>query len=163
MPPGSSAIRVAAADVNSSTNEVFRNAVLGGRPIRRDATLFATGGELVEFVRTTPNAIGIVGLSSLRGKDREVRVFALGTPGVSPDSTQPPGLFYSPVQANVYRRYYPITRPVFLYSREVLRDVGYGFIAYVTSATGQKLFLENGLVPVTMPVRLVELTSKEVK
>jgi phosphate transport system substrate-binding protein len=156
-------IIVAAGDVNSSTNEVFRNAVLQGRPILPEARLFTSSRELVDFVRTTPNAIGIVGLAWLRGYDRELRIFALGSPGGRPDSTQLPGQYYSPVQANVHRGYYPITRPVFIYSREVLRDVGYGFISYVTSATGQKIFLESGLVPVTMPVRLVEITSKEVK
>ena len=156
-------IEVAVGDVNSSMNEVFRTFVLKGRPIAAQARMFKTSREMLEFVRTVPNAIGIVGLAWLRGFDQDLRVFALGTPGFRPDSTQPPGLFYPPVQAYVYRRYYPITRPVFIYSREVIRDVGYGFISYATSATGQKMFLENGLVPVTMPVRLVELTSKEIR
>lgn len=157
-------IIVAAGDVNSSTNEVFRDTVMHGKPIRSDARLFGSSSDLIEFVRTTPNAVGIVGLAWLRGRDLEVRVFSLGRPGGEPpDSTQLPGQYYSPVQANVYRGYYPITRPVYLYSREVLRDVGYGFTAYASSATGQKIFLENGLVPVTMPVRLVEITSKEVQ
>jgi phosphate transport system substrate-binding protein len=156
-------VSVAAGGLNSGTNEVFRNTVMQGRPILPGARLFSSSDELVEFVRTTPQAIGIVGLAWLRGHERDVTVFALGTPGTRPDSSQAPGQYYSPVQANVYRGYYPITRPVFLYSREVIRDVGYGFVAYATSATGQKLFLENGLVPVTMPVRLVELTSKEIK
>jgi phosphate transport system substrate-binding protein len=163
--PGRSggAIVVAAGDVNSSTNEVFRDAALKGNPILPEATLFRSSRQLVDFVRTTPNAIGIVGLAWLKGYDREVRVFALGGPDFRPDSTLPAGQYYSPVQAHVYRGFYPLTRPVFLYSREVIRDVGYGFISYATSATGQKLFLENGLVPVTMPVRLVEITSKEIK
>jgi phosphate transport system substrate-binding protein len=156
-------IEIAAGDVNSSTNEVFRDVVLRGRPITDRARTFGTTRELLEFVRTTPRAIGIVGLAWLRGFDQEVRVFSLGTPGFRPDSTQQPGLFYPPVQAYVYRGYYPITRSVYIYSREVIRDVGYGFISYATSATGQKVFLENGLVPVTMPVRLVEITSKEIR
>jgi len=160
--PGES-ITVAAGDVNSSTNEVFRDAALHGKAIIPEARLFPSSKALVDFVRATPGAIGIVGLSWLRGYDKELRVFALGGPDFRPDSTQAAGQYYSPVQAHVYRGFYPLTRPVYLYSREVLRDVGYGFISYVTSATGQKLFLENGLVPVTMPVRLVEITSKEVQ
>ncbi len=157
------AITVAAGDLNSGTNETFRARVLQGRPITPAARLFGSTRELVAFVRDTPGAIGIAGIAWLRGSDADVTVFSLGTPGEAPDSTQVPGQYYAPVQANIYRGYYPITRPVMLYSREVLRDVGYGFIAYATSATGQKLVLEHGLVPVTMPVRLVEITSKEVK
>lgn len=160
---GGKGIVLAVGEINSSTNEVFRSLALGGRDFGGDVRRFATSRELVDFVRSAPHAIGISGLAWLRGYDRDLRVFALGRPGFSPDSTQPPGRFYTPVQAHVHRGYYPLTRPVFVYSREVIRDVGYGFISYITSASGQKLFLNNGLVPATMPVRLVEITSKEVR
>jgi hypothetical protein len=50
-----------------------------------------------------------------------------------------------------------------MYSRDVNPDVSVGFISFVSSAPGQKIVLNNGLVPVTMPVRLVQLTSEQVK
>jgi len=152
-----------AGDVNSSTNEVFRNRVLSGKPFASSVTVFSTSEKLIQFVKDNPNAIGIVGLSWLQGNEDELRIFALGTPGARPDSTEPEGRYYPPVQAHVYRGYYPITRPVYIYTRQIVRDVGYGFISYVAGPAGQKLFLNHGLVPATMPVRLVELTSKEVR
>jgi phosphate transport system substrate-binding protein len=63
----------------------------------------------------------------------------------------------------VYLGYYPITTPVYIYSREVERDLGDGFIAFVTSVAGQKVVQAGGLVPATMPVRLVQLTSRQVQ
>jgi phosphate transport system substrate-binding protein len=88
---------------------------------------------------------------------------ALGDPKTRPDSTQPVGKYYSPAQAYVHLNYYPVTKPIYIYTREVVRHVGIGFISFVNSGPGQKIFLNNGLVPVTMPVRIVELTSHQVK
>ena len=155
-------IDLAVGDVNSSTNEVFRTLALKGRPITPSATPFEASDGLIDYVRDRPDALGIVGLAWLHGREADVAVVALGTPGFRPDTTEPPGRFYLPLQAHLHRRYYPLTRTLTCYNREVLRDVGYGFISYLTSATGQKLFLNNGLVPKTMPVRLIETTSKEV-
>ena len=156
-------IDVAICGLNSSTNEIFQSAILEGNPFTLTATRFDSSQKLVEYVLNNPNAIGIVGLSWLKGHDQELTVAGLGDPNGRPDSTQPVGRFYPPLQAHVYRKYYPITTPVYIYTREILMDVGLGFIAYVGSIQGQKIFQEQGLVPATMPIRLVETISQPVK
>ena len=158
-------IEIAIGNVNSSTNEVFRTVILKGKQFTAEATPFSSSKRLVEFVRDAGNAIGIVGLGWLRGgMDQQVRVVAVGDPNSRPDSTRPMGEFYRPYQAYIYRNYYPIARPLYIYTRELSNlTVGYGFIAYLTSAQGQQVFLNNGLVPVTMPVRIVNITSEQVK
>ena len=157
-------IDVAIGNVNSSTNEYFSTTVLKGRKFSTDATSFSSSQRLVEFVRNSPNAIGIVGLSWIRGLDEELTVVGLGDPSTRPDSTQPVGKFYRPFQAYMYKGYYPLITPLYMYTRELSNlTVGYGFIAHVTSAPGQQIFLSNGLVPTTMPVRIVNLTSQQVK
>jgi phosphate transport system substrate-binding protein len=156
-------IELVIGGINSSTNEVFRDSVLRGRPIAASATPFSSTPRLLEYVRKVPNAIGIAGISWLRGHEGDVTILGLGNPDGRPDTTQPVGKFYRPHQAYIYKKYYPLVRTVYMYTREVQRDVGLGFISYVTSAEGQKVFLNNGLVPVTMPVRIVNLTSEQVK
>jgi phosphate transport system substrate-binding protein len=79
-----------------------------------------------------------------------------------PDSTFAPGEYYSPHPAYVYQGYYPVIAPVYVYTRNIEQDVSMGFIAFLTSAAGQKVFQKDGLVPATMPVRLVHLTSQQV-
>lgn len=155
-------IDVVIGDINSSTNEVFRNRIMGEKPFSSAAIRMSSSKELIQYVQKTPAAIGIVGLNWLQGYQDEVSACKVGDPNSRPDTTQVMGQYYSPIQANVHRRYYPITRLVSLYTREVSRDVGLGFIAYVGDGKGQQIFLNNGLVPVTMPVRLVETTSKPV-
>jgi phosphate transport system substrate-binding protein len=149
--------------VNSSTNEIVRDVVLKGKAFALSATPMAESNRLLEYVEKTRGTLGIVGNNWLKGMESRVTVVALSIPGYVPDSTQSPGQSYSPAQAYVYKKYYPIITPVYMYTREVSPDIGLGFISFVTSAQGQKIILNSGLVPVTMPVRLVQLTSEQVK
>jgi phosphate transport system substrate-binding protein len=149
-------------DVNSSVNEVFRDRVMGGRPFASSVTPLAASARVIDEVAGVRGAIGIVGLSSLRGRDHEVAVCSVSDPRHRPDTLLVPGQYFSPAQAHVYRGYYPLTRPVMIYRREYRTDVGYGLISYIVSPPGQKIFLNNGLVPQTQPVRIVELTSQQV-
>lgn len=157
------AIDLVIAGRNSSINEVVRGVVMQGKDFSMAATPIDSSLARIEYVRSHRGAIGLVGTNWLRGMDKGLTIMALGTPGVRPDSTEPPGQYYSPAQAYVYKGWYPITTPVYIYSREVDRNVALGFISFVTSGPGQKVFLNNGLVPATMPVRLVNLTSQQVQ
>jgi phosphate transport system substrate-binding protein len=156
-------IDVAIGDINSSTNEVFKNKILKGKPFTPTAEKFPTSDSLIHYVQRNPNAIGIVGVNWLQAREDSLTVFSLGQPGSRPDSTEPFGRYYPPLQAHIYRQYYPLTRPVYVYSREHGYSLAAGFITYITSRFGQQLFLNQGLVPATMPVRLVETTSKQVQ
>jgi len=156
-------IDLVACGINSSSNEVFRTRMLEGRSIAMSASPMASSPEVFDYVRRSPAALGILDVSWLRGVASEVTVVSLGTPGMAPDSTQRPGAFYSPAQAYIYKQYYPITSPVYIYTRELTRDVSLGFISFVAGAEGQKVILNSGIVPVTMPVRLIHLTAEEVQ
>jgi phosphate transport system substrate-binding protein len=148
--------------INSSTNEVFGNVVLHGKEFDRAATSIDSSGKLVAYVGSHRNAIGIVGLNWVKSGGAAVSVLGVGTPGTRPDSTEPFGAFYPPLQAYVYQKYYALTTPIYIYSRSKTQDVSLGFISYVSSPPGQRIFLNNDLVPATQPVRLVSLTSEQV-
>lgn len=46
-------------------------------------------------------------------------------------------------------------------SKEAYTGLGAGFTAFVASERGQRIVLKFGLVPATMPVRLVEIINEE--
>jgi phosphate transport system substrate-binding protein len=156
-------IDVAVGGVNSSTNEVLRGLVLGGKKFALSASVIAGSGDLMEHIRSTRNALGVVNVAWLKGADQDFNVIALSRPGVAADSTQPVGKAYTPIQGYVYSGYYALSTPVNIYTRELNRDVSVGFISFANSVLGQKVFLNSGLVPVTMPVRLIHLSSEQVK
>ncbi len=149
-------------DVNSSTNEVFRTRVMGDRPFGLSVTPMKSTPDIVSHVLKHPDALGIVGIAWLKGFEDRLNIARIGGTTWAPDTSRAPGQYYSPAQAYVFQGYYPITTPVWIYTREASRDLGLGFISFATSAAGQKVLTKEGLVPVTMPVRLVQLTSEQV-
>ena len=155
-------VQLALCGPNSSTNEIVRTKILGGRQFSPAATHFSSSGEVVNFVKNNEGALGIVALSWLQSDADSVLMVRLGDPVNPPDSTQLPGTYYGPAQAHIYRNYYPLSTKSYIYNRELLRTVGLGFISFVNNIDGQKIVQKNGLVPATMPVRLVETTSTQV-
>ena len=149
-------------DVNSSTDEVFRTRILNGKPFGATITRIKSSEKLLGEVKRNPNAIGIMGLGWLHGHEQEVTVCRLGGGSYQPDTAVVRGQFFSPAQAHVLRRYYPMSREVFMYTREPRRDVSYGFIAYVKDKKGQQNFVNHGFVPAALPVRMVTTTSEKV-
>jgi phosphate transport system substrate-binding protein len=162
-PGGNSApIELVVGDINSSTNEVFRTALMGGRKFTLSAAPTQSSSTIVEYVAKTPNTLGIVGVAWLKGYDERVKIMEIGGPAYRPDTTHAAGQYFSPAQAYVFQGYYPLAAPVTMYSRAYARDLGLGFIAFVAGTMGQKIITREGLVPVTMPVRIVQLTSEQV-
>ncbi len=147
---------------DASTNEVFKDVILKGKEFSPAVTPMDSSAALVAYVGSHPDAIGIVGLNWLSSGAEDVAPVSIGTPGFRPDSTEPYGAFYPPGQYYVYKGYYPLTTPIYIYNRRQLQDVADGFIAYVSSPPGQRIFLNSNLVPATQPVRLVSLTSEQV-
>jgi phosphate transport system substrate-binding protein len=156
-------IDIVVGDVNSSTNEILRGLVLRGKKFALSASVMSGSSDLLEYVRKTRNAVGVVNVAWLNGVSHEYNVLGLSRPGVTPDSTQSPGKPYKPIQGYIFKGYYPLSTPVNIYTREQNRDLALGFISFTTSFQGQKIFQNSGLVPVTMPVRLIQLTSEQVK
>jgi len=155
-------VQLALGSGYSSTTQIVQEQVMHGGPFSPAALYFDTTPEVLNYVKQNENALGIVSLAWLQGTQEEVTVVALGEPGSSSDPGEPSGSFYKPFQAHVYRHYYPITTKVYFYNREIQKTVGLGLIAYTNNIQGQRIVQSSGLVPATIPVRLVETTSRQV-
>ena len=152
-------IELCLPDPNSANFEVVGMKVLHGARYAKPAKLAADSPGMLDLVSKMPNAIGMVGVNWLQAKKENVRVLELMDPA-APDSLDIKGQYFGPHPAHVYRGYYPIPRDVYIYSRTDNYGPAAGFLSFVASAPGQKIIVNNGLVPATMPVRLVELTRK---
>ncbi len=154
---------------NSGTVEFFKNRILGDEKFS-EAYPCTTMAHVYTFVRDNESAIGFISsnwLSSGPGllpgkkpapKALEVaEVDSTSMKYIDPNSF---GSYYYPYQAHVYRHYYPLTRPILFLSRDFEGGIASGFTSFAAGASGQKMFLNNGLVPATMPVRLVQLNNQ---
>jgi len=113
---------------------------------------------VVDYVSENKNALGLIGLEWISDKDdstsntflKRVRVMS-----VAGDSTH-----FKPYQAYLALKYYPLARKITILSREARAGLGNGFMAFFASERGQRIVLKAGLVPVTMPLRVVEIDRK---
>ncbi len=154
---------------NSGTLELFKDRILGAENFT-EAYPCTTMADVYTFVRGTRSAIGLVssnwlnsGPDLLPGKEPAPRALEIAEVDsaamkyINPDSY---GSYYYPHQAHIYRHYYPLTRPIYFLTRDLDDGPGAGFLTFAASASGQQIFLNNGLVPATMPVRLVQLNDQ---
>ncbi len=127
------------------------------------ATCFAVENnqEVINFVEKNKNAIGVISVNWISDREdtvtvhflKRVKVIGISSPGnVNPDAT-----FYQPYQAYVAEGFYPFTREVYCINRQSYTGLAYGFNSFIAGPQGQLILLHAGLVPATMPVRLVEI------
>jgi phosphate transport system substrate-binding protein len=115
--------------------------------------------EVVDFVSRNKDALGIISTNWISDKDdslsmsfiRKVNVLAVSQKFVND------GSYYRPYQGSIYDKSYPFVREVYFISRETFAGLGSGFIQWATAEQGQRIVLKSGLVPSTMPIRLVQI------
>ncbi len=110
---------------------------------------------VVEYVSKNKNAIGLIGVSWISDTDdstSDVFLNSIRVVGIKIDST-----YYKPYQAYIAQHKYPFSRKVIIVSREARTGLGTGFTSFVASDKGQRIVLKAGLVPATMPIRIVEI------
>jgi phosphate transport system substrate-binding protein len=154
-------IMVCLPDQNSGEFEIVGTKILNGRKYAAAAHIAATSAEVADYVAREKRAIGFLSISWLKGNLDRVKVVELEDTG-APDSLGIKGQHFAPIQGYMYKGFYPLTTDVIVYSKADKYGVASGFISFVSSAPGQKIFLNNGLVPATMPVRIVQLSNKDI-
>jgi len=117
--------------------------------------------EVIDFVSRNPDALGIVSVNWISDKDdsasmsfsNKVNVVAVSRPFFEDNS------YYRPYQGSIYDRSYPFVREIYMITRETFKGLGTGFIQWSTAEQGQRIVLKSGLVPATMPIRLVQIRN----
>lgn len=117
-----------------------------------------SNAEVVDYVSKNKGALGLVSVNWICDhRDSTSRAFSskIKTVAVSHQYLNP-GIYSMPDQGSIYDKSYPFTRTVNLVSRETFRGLGSGFITWVAAEQGQRIVLKSGLVPATMPIRLIQ-------
>ena len=115
---------------------------------------------VIDYVSQNKNAIGVIGVSWISDTDDSAAVYFLKTIrvfGLQHDSS-----YYQPYQAYIAQHSYPLSREVIIISREARTGLASGFTAFIASDKGQRIVLKAGLVPATMPVRIVQVSQEPI-
>ncbi|MGQ9620482.1 MAG: PstS family phosphate ABC transporter substrate-binding protein [Bacteroidales bacterium] len=115
--------------------------------------------EVIDYVENNKDAIGIVSVNWISDPDdslsmsfiKRIIVAAISRPYLEED------IFFRPDPGWIYDKSYPFTREVYLIKRETYAGLGSGFINWACAEQGQRIVLKSGLVPATMPIRLVQI------
>jgi phosphate transport system substrate-binding protein len=112
---------------------------------------------VVDYVAKTPNSIGFIGLEWISDRDDSLSNSFLGKIKVAAISIAKDSASYQPYQAYIALKKYPLTRRITILSREARVGLGRGFLNFFASERGQRIVLKSGLVPKTMPLRIVNV------
>jgi phosphate transport system substrate-binding protein len=115
--------------------------------------------EVINFVSKNPDAMGIISVNWISDKDDSLTMSFIKKINVVAVSQQfvNDGSYYRPHQGFIYDKSYPFVREIYLISRETFSGLGSGFVNWATAEQGQRVVLKAGLVPATMPIRLVQI------
>jgi phosphate transport system substrate-binding protein len=117
--------------------------------------------EVINYVEKNKNAIGIISVNWISDKNdtlshgflQKIKIVSVGNEG----NTDGTGSFYKPYVGNIAEGSYPLKRDVYIINRETFYGLGSGFAQFVAGDQGQRIVLKSGLVPATMPIRLVQI------
>ena len=157
-----SGIHVVFDNSNSSTIRMMKDSLAKNAQLPSYCFAVDSNPKVINYVSSHENAIGLIGVSWISDQDdsltrsflSKIKVVSLSN-GKSRNSERVE--FYHPFQAEIKLLQYPLHRVVYIVSRENRSGLGSGFAAFVASERGQRIIHKSGLLPVTMPTRIIQL------
>ena len=148
---------------NSSTARYVRDSLIAGKPLPPNTFASNSHKALIDYVNQNENAIGVIGVNWISDFDDSTVIGFMNqikVVGVSRDPAPfTTASYYQPYQAYIAQGEYPLRRYLYIISTEGRTGLGTGFASYVAGDKGQRIMLKSGLVPATMPVRVVGLRN----
>ena len=156
------AINIVFDNTNSGNFRYFREKFEMPQMLGNNFFAVNNNPEVIDYVSKSPGAIGIVSVNWISDKDdslsfsllSKIKVAAISLPHLDQST------FYLPVQGSIYDKTYPFVREVNMNSRESFTGLGSGFVSFVSGEKGQRIILKSGLVPATMPIRIIQVKNE---
>ncbi|CAN5415215.1 substrate-binding domain-containing protein [soil metagenome] len=148
-------------DNNGSSNVRFlQDSVMKGNAFPSNCFAVKSNESVIDYVEKNKNAIGVIGVAWISDGDDPVSKKFLNRVTVVELATIPnpvfPDDYYKPYQAYIALGQYPMIREVYMINREGRMGLGTGFVSFVAGDAGQRVTRLAGLLPATMPVRIIQ-------
>jgi phosphate transport system substrate-binding protein len=150
-------IKVFIARKNAAIHDIFKDKVLRGQDFAKYNAICSTSTQMLGEIKANDNAIGFISMSWVTkfADTLDTSVKALKVAEV--DSAGMVGEYVGLHQAYIADRTYPLVTEDFIMSTDFTMDLSVGFTSFVLAYDGQKVILNSGLVPVTQPVKIIQL------
>ena len=149
-------------DNNNSSTINFLKEKTGVTQLSSNCYALTSNSAVIDYVAKEKNCIGVIGVNWISDRDDTTNLSFLNSVRVMEISTNENSEYFKPYQAYIAQKIYPLWREVYIISKEAYTGLGTGLTAFIASERGQRIVLKFGLVPATMPVRLVELINEEI-
>ena len=154
-------IRIVFDRSGSANTRFLQEKFLGKQPFPSNTYAVQSNAEVVDYVGKTPGALGVISVNWISDHDspsanhylEKIKVVAISLPDTNGSSPE----FRLPLQAFIALKEYPLIRDVFIINREGRNGLGTGIAAFVAGDQGQRLIKLMGMLPATLPVRLVQI------
>lgn len=143
---------------NSGIIRFLKDSLISFDSLPKYCFALKSNAAVVDYVSKKPQALGLIDVSWISDRDDSTAnsfLNSIHVMGISRDSG-----FFQPYQAYIAQKSYPLVRNVVMISREVRSGLVSGFITFCASDKGQRIVLKSGLVPSTMPLRIVEINHE---
>lgn len=148
---------------NSSSVRYVRDSIIGGEPLSNHLKAYKTNPEVLNYVATHPNAMGVVGVNWIGNSADSTRLSfhqAIRVVALSKATVAEPTTSYQPFQAYLALGQYPFTRTLYAVVNDPKSGLPSGFLNFLTGFRGQRIILKSGLVPATAAVRIVDIKTE---
>jgi phosphate transport system substrate-binding protein len=112
--------------------------------------------EVIDYVKTHPNAIGIIGLNWISDQEDPTSMAFMDGLKVASVYTNNPADACKPYAGFIYTKEYPLIRDIWVINKGRRSGLHTGFVLFMKKDDkGQLIIQKSGLVPALTPVRLV--------
>lgn len=132
----------------TSTVRFMIDSVLKGAPLGPNVVAAQNSEGVIDYIAKNPNAVGFIGVSWIGNKEDSAQLSFLKKVKIANiESTDNPGGYIKPWQANIYARRYPMIRDLVYVLKEKHRGLGHGFANFLRGDRGQLIFRRAYLLP----------------
>ena len=150
-------IKVVFDNAGSANARYMRDSLLQGKDFAANVFAVKSNPEVVEYVSTHKNAIGVLSVNWVSDIDDSLTTNTLKKVKMVAISKNADSEPFKAYQAYIKTKDYPFTRSVFMINRQTRAGLGMGFVSFVAGDKGQLMILKAGLIPAIAPVRLVQV------
>lgn len=148
---------------NSSTVRYAIDSICGDTPLSPLLQAEKSNRAVIDYVAKTPGALGIIGANwisnpldtthlSFSDKIKVMHVSRYREANLNNS--------FQPYQAYIALGDYPMVRDVYILLSEPRTGLASGYTSFITSDRGQRIILKSGMLPITQPIRLVNVRDK---
>jgi phosphate transport system substrate-binding protein len=147
-------------DQKNSANFIYLTKLINNKPIGKNVFSVNSNEEVINYVKNTRNAIGVIGVNWISDKDDSTVMNFLKEIKVAEIAKDNQSDFFKPYQAYIYTKEYPLTRELWAINKGSRSGLNSGFVNFVQGEKGQIIIQKSALMPSNSPVRMIQVRTE---